>query len=91
MDFSTALEHIKNNNRVTRSGWNGKEMFLFLVGEGTMSHPLLEKETVAQPYIAIRSAQGTVFPWFASQADLLADDWAIFPVRDIGDSISGIN
>ena len=28
-------------------------------------------------YIAMKTAQGNVVPWLASQTDMLADDWGI--------------
>ena len=31
MNFGQAIEVLKTGNKVTRVGWNGKDMFLFLV------------------------------------------------------------
>ena len=31
MDFGQALHALKNGQKVEREGWNGKDMFLFLV------------------------------------------------------------
>lgn len=85
MDFSRALLEIKAGNRVSRAGWNGKNMFLFLVsgskfivnceplftilGEGT--------EVNYHAHIDMRTAEGTIVPWLASQSDLLAEDWQV--------------
>jgi hypothetical protein len=77
MNFSTALQELKNNSCVARSGWNGKNMFLFLVPEGEFSHPSVKEPVTAQPYIAMFTAQRTLVPWFASQSDLLAEDWEV--------------
>ena len=73
MNFSEALEGIKQGKRLARSGWNGKDMFIFLVG----SSPWVVggHKTTMHAYIAMKTAQGYVIPWLASQADLLADDW----------------
>ena len=83
MDFGQALAELKNGHRVARSGWNGKGMFLFLVPGSRFEvnrPPLLgiyAEGTVIdyQPHIDMRTAQGTVVPWLASQSDLLAEDW----------------
>ena len=86
MSFSDALEALKAGRRVARTGWNGKNMFLFLVPGSTFTvnrAPLLgiyPEGTVVDyhAHIDMKTAQGYVVPWLASQADLLADDWAIY-------------
>lgn len=85
MDFSQALLHIKNGGRVARSGWNGKGMFVFLVTGSTFTvnrPPLLgiypEGTQISyRGHIDMKTADGSVVPWVASQADLLADDWEV--------------
>lgn len=32
MNFSEALINLKEGGKIAREGWNGKQMFLFLVG-----------------------------------------------------------
>jgi hypothetical protein len=85
MNFSTALEKIKAGHRLARAGWNGKGMFLFLVPGSVFKvnrEPLLSimgegTEVQYHAHIDMKTAQGYVVPWLASQADLLADDWEI--------------
>jgi len=36
MNFGLALEAIQKGHRVARSGWNGKDMFIFLLPTGTI-------------------------------------------------------
>jgi hypothetical protein len=67
-DFGTALNFLKDGHRVTRTGWNGKKMWLAL-------HRPNQLELMTLPYIFMRTAQGDLVPWLASQTDLLADDW----------------
>lgn len=82
-DFSTALMLLKEGRRVCRSGWNGKGMFIFLVNGSTFTvnrEPLLSilgegTEVEYHAHIDMKTAQGYVVPWLASQADLLDDDW----------------
>lgn len=76
MNFSEALDHIKKMRRVARSGWNGKDMYLFLVDSAWITYSSLANFDFAD-FIAIRAADGKVYPWFASQADLLASDWEV--------------
>lgn len=86
MNFGQAIEALKAGNRVARGvGWNGKGMFLFLVPGSTFEvnrPPLLGiypegTKVNYQPHIDMKTAQGTVVPWLASQSDVLAEDWEI--------------
>lgn len=87
MNFSEALSAIKNGKKVSRSGWNGKAMFVFLVNGSKFlvnRPPLLGiypegTEITYQSHIDMRTADGSIVPWLASQSDLLADDWAVVP------------
>lgn len=85
MTFGDAIAALKDGHRVVRSGWNGKGMFLYYVPEG--AYParteVAKKEwgddalVPYQAYIAMKTVQGTVVPWLASQTDMLAEDWAV--------------
>ena len=84
MNFGAALVELKNGGKVTRRGWNGQGMFLYLVPGSTFiaGRPPLDKifpgEQVAyRPHIDMLTADGTLVPWVASQSDLLADDWIL--------------
>jgi hypothetical protein len=85
MDFGTAIAALKSGKKLARAGWNGKGMFLYYVPEGR--YPARTDVAKAewgeeglvpyQPYIAMKTAQGTVVPWQGSQTDMLAEDWEI--------------
>lgn len=85
MNFSKALEMIKAGQRVARAGWNGKDMFLFLVlgSKFKVNRPPLlgiypeGTEIEYHGHIDMKTAQGYIVPWLASQADLLSEDWEI--------------
>lgn len=85
MNFSEALEEIKNGKLLAREGWNGKDQFVFLVPGSTfnVNRPPLNEifeegtEINYQPHIDIKNQQGQIVPWLASQGDLLAEDWVI--------------
>lgn len=84
MNFGEALAVLKAGGRVRREGWNGKGMFLFLVPGSTFKvnrPPLLgifpeNTEINYCPHIDMRTADGKIVPWLASQTDMLAEDWA---------------
>lgn len=81
MNFSQALEAVKNGKKISRSGWNGKGMFVYYIPAN--SYPAQTDiakaafgETVPyNAYLAIKTVQNTVNPWVASISDLLAEDW----------------
>lgn len=83
MNFGQALEIIKKGGKVARENWNGKDMFIFLVNGSRFQvnrPPLLgiyEEGTVIdyRPHIDMKTVDGTIVPWVASQTDLLEEDW----------------
>lgn len=85
MDFSQALAALKAGSRITRTGWNGRGIFLYLVPGSTFAvsrAPLLGiypegTEVRYLPHVDMRTAGGSCVPWLASQLDLLADDWEL--------------
>lgn len=87
LQFEHALYHLRNGEKVSRAGWNGKGMFLFLTPGSVFQvnrPPLLGiyqagKEIHYQPHIDMRTSKGTIVPWVASQTDLLAADWMVAP------------
>lgn len=90
MDFSEALAKIKKGYRVARHGWNGKDMFIFLVKGSTFEvnreplQSILGEGTIVNyhAHIDMKTAQGYIVPWLASQADLLANDWEVVEAND---------
>ncbi len=85
MNFGQALEVLKQGHKVARQGWNGKNMFLFLVPGSTFKvnrAPLLGiypegTEVNYCPHIDMKTADNKVVPWLASQTDVLAEDWVL--------------
>jgi len=85
MNFGQALAWLKSGEKVARTGWNGKGMFLFLVPGSvfTVNRPPLlgiypeGTEITYCPHVDMRTADGSIVPWLASQTDILADDWEV--------------
>ena len=85
MNFDSALQALKNGQKVAREGWNGKGMFLFLVPGSVFKvnrAPLLGiypegTEINYRPHIDMKTVDGEIVPWVASQTDVLAEDWCV--------------
>jgi hypothetical protein len=67
-DFGWAIWRLKEGSRVTRVGWNGKNMWLAL-------HMPSAGELMTLPYIYMSTVTQDTVPWLASQTDMLAEDW----------------
>lgn len=71
-DFGWALVALRLGHRVCRRGWNGRGMWLELQLPDRQSKMTL-------PYLYMKTADGNLVPWLASQADVLAHDWQVAP------------
>ena len=68
-DFGDVIKRMKNRGgRFARAGWNGKNMYIELQKPDAHSKMTL-------PYIYMKTVQGDLVPWLASQTDMLTDDW----------------
>jgi len=91
MNFGQALDALKEGKRVSRSGWNGKGMWLaiqpgtVITEEQARGGAALGRAKEAPgtpitilPHIDMRAADGSiVVGWLASQTDMLAEDWDV--------------
>ena len=83
MDFSQALQKIKGGQKLKRAGWNGPNQFIFLVQGSTFEvnrpplNQIYPEGAIIDylPHIDIKTQQGPIVPWLASQGDLMAEDW----------------
>ena len=90
LNFGQAVEALKQGKRVSRDGWNGKGMYLWL-----MAAAVVKAEWCLEPHLkAMAEANGgeiealgsirmltadqkVLTGWLASQTDILASDWCI--------------
>lgn len=93
MCFGAALDCLKRGDRVTRKGWNGKGMYLWLKPAVTVKRewcrdPMLINaidenggaEIEAFGTICMKTADNKVLTgWLASQTDMLSEDWLCLP------------
>ena len=90
MNFGEAIEKMKSGNKVCRSGWNGKGVFIYLVkGRTVFKSDLVNEAKFNYPlgkdchvdicdHIDMKAADGSiVIGWLASQTDMLAEDWEV--------------
>ena len=75
-NFSDALTALKGGCRVARSGWNGKGLWLEMQRPDAVSKMTLPYIYINYPEDA-KTTPGARVPWFASQTDMLADDWML--------------
>ena len=88
--FGQAIESLKRGFKVSRKGWNGKGMFLWLKPDAIIKSewckdPLLKEladanggELHALGTICMKTADNKVLTgWLASQSDMLAIDWVL--------------
>lgn len=90
MTFGHAIEAMKHGFKVTRKGWNGKGMYIWM-----MSYAFVKAEWCKEPHlkelaeanggeieclgsIRMKTADNKVLTgWLASQTDMFAEDWQI--------------
>ena len=82
MTFSLAIEAMKQGKKVSRSGWNGKKQYIELATRISYVNSAgevvnCEHDAIGNKAIAFVGTSGVQMGWLASQADMLAEDWAI--------------
>lgn len=82
--FGQAIQAAKRGEKVAREGWNGSNMFAYIVPAA--SFPALtkiakkywsDKPVPYREYWALKTAQEDVATWTPSASDSLAEDWMI--------------
>jgi len=92
MTFGIAIEEAKKGNKIARSGWNGKGMFVSMTAGRILDLAVddiwtqnVKDIAVANggivevlPYMVMKTADNKLqIGWLASQSDMLADDWMV--------------
>lgn len=88
LDFGEALKFLKQGKKVARKGWNGKGQFV-VYQKGYPNGIPCNKQTAeawginegdlfkCEPYLQIRTADGSHAMWSPSVTDCLAEDWEV--------------
>lgn len=85
LSYSHALFLINKGHKLSRKGWNGKNMFVFLVpgSEFKVNRPPLlgifpeGTDITYRAHLDMVYADGTVGVWLANHSDMLVNDWFI--------------
>lgn len=85
MNFSEALNLIKQGKKLTRQNWNDKGIFVYLVPGSEFEvnraplNSIYEIGTKIKyhSHIDLKSSDGSCGVWFISNIDALAEDWEI--------------
>lgn len=82
--FGLAVEALKLGHKVSRTGWNGKGMYLVLFDPNkdnlqTLTVTCVENSVpkALSPFIVMSTVDNIYVPWLASQTDILSEDWGI--------------
>lgn len=86
LTFGLAVEALRKGLKIRRAGWNGKGMWLKLVGFAetganydVFADAEIEALDAMLPWIGMKTADNCFVPWLASQTDVLAEDWEVLP------------
>ena len=83
MDFGGAIKALKEQKKVSRKGWNGADMYLYLVpaakykAQTENARKQFGEEVPYRAYMALKTAQNDIAMWSPSGSDALAEDWFI--------------
>lgn len=88
-DFGSALKLVKKGVKITRTGWNGKGMFVVYQKGYPEGIPCNAQTANAwgmkegdlfkcSPYLQIKCADGSHSMWVPSINDILAEDWEVY-------------
>jgi len=89
LTFGQALEATERREKIARSGWNGRGIYVFLIPGASTSVQLKDgawKAVSVGSFLAIDTtglqsdntdAPRSVVPWLASQTDMRAKDWQV--------------
>ena len=87
MNFSQALDLLKQGKKLQRENWNGKDQFVVMQKAYPQGIPANKQTAEAYnmkegdlfkvaPYLQLRAVNGTHYTWVPSINDLFAEDWA---------------
>jgi Protein of unknown function (DUF2829). len=89
-DFGAALDALKVGSCISRKGWNGNGMFVYLVpanaypAQTGAAKAYFGKDALVPyaAYFALKGVDNVVNTWVPSASDLLANDWIILTLQE---------
>jgi hypothetical protein len=83
MTFASAINAVKQGNKIHRKNWNGKNQYVCIatmleceLSDGTLLVDF-EHKNIGSHFLMFVDTSGYQCGWLASQADMLADDWEV--------------
>lgn len=87
-NYGVALEYLKAGKKVARKGWNGNGMFIYYVPAAKYPVNRNKNKTMLeyadsegliqyQPYLALKTIDGSISTWVASISDTFAEDFYV--------------
>jgi hypothetical protein len=78
-----AVNHLRLGHRMRRRGWNGRDMWIAFVPDGSTQIPQKYADGLpVNSVLVMKGVDGHLAAWLCSQTDLLASDWEMaFPVQ----------
>lgn len=78
--FDEAIKYLKRGFKVARKGWNGKKQYVELATHISYKNNAGEvvnadHSAIGNKALAFVGTSGVQLGWFASQADMLGEDW----------------
>lgn len=92
LDFSGALNYVRQGMRCSRRGWNGKGQYIYMTKGSNVTYRYLKENTrkmiinsfdkddsvEIMPHIDMKNAQNQlIIGWAPTQTDMLSNDWYI--------------
>lgn len=81
LGFGDAIKYLKKGYKLAREGWNGKNQYIQLASNisYTFGRDVINvnHDAIGNHAIAFVGTSGVQMGWLASQADMLAEDWAL--------------
>ena len=84
MNFGEALEKVKAGYAISRTGWDGKVQFVYLISARDLQVGLMsgyggyEGAPIFTDTLAILTPHNQIqVGWLASPSDMLAEDWRV--------------
>ena len=81
--FGTALEYLKQGERLNRFGWLKPDAYIELGPAYPIYSEETQKTTNIRPFIQFVNAHYSPVPWVATNEDLLSIDWRVVSRKDI--------
>ena len=83
LGFPEAMSVLLNGGQIAREGWNGKGMYLWLVGP---SIPIEDGGIDLEPCVVLFNTRGLHQPgWVSSQGDMMACDWTVVEFEEVSE------